>query len=251
MPVGTRWAGVLGGYTVAGGRTGRGVALAFSSSAFRFARSKDQNTCSDEDTKVPIPGIERPWLSEAEGFTLPNHDTVNHSHRKYLGMGRGMGRHAQVAPGFLLGGKSGVWGGWQFWPLSSYNHIAKLRPEHYYSRRLNDGIIMLELIAYCIPSWFSEVQLCLVAFNADLKEDDRDDLAEEADSVLHLELNGSNEIWMKALTLHKACPLIMTCVREVLFTCRQYHFMKVVMSLVFASKEFSAGVSLVKTNVDT
>ncbi|GJS92338.1 retrovirus-related pol polyprotein from transposon TNT 1-94 [Tanacetum coccineum] len=30
---------------------------------------------SAEDTKVSIPGIERPWLSEAEGLTLPNHDT--------------------------------------------------------------------------------------------------------------------------------------------------------------------------------
>ncbi|GJT82899.1 hypothetical protein Tco_1057241 [Tanacetum coccineum] len=32
--------------------------------------------CIDpDDTKVSIPGVERPWLSEAEGFTLPNHDT--------------------------------------------------------------------------------------------------------------------------------------------------------------------------------
>nr|GEY09327.1 retrovirus-related Pol polyprotein from transposon TNT 1-94 [Tanacetum cinerariifolium] len=29
----------------------------------------------DDDTKVTIPGVERPWLSEAEGFILPNHDT--------------------------------------------------------------------------------------------------------------------------------------------------------------------------------
>ncbi|GJS00271.1 hypothetical protein Tco_0316779 [Tanacetum coccineum] len=27
------------------------------------------------DTKVSIPGVERPWLSEAEGFILPNHET--------------------------------------------------------------------------------------------------------------------------------------------------------------------------------
>ncbi|GJV84000.1 retrovirus-related pol polyprotein from transposon TNT 1-94 [Tanacetum coccineum] len=27
------------------------------------------------DTKVSIPGVERPWLSEAEGFIFPNHDT--------------------------------------------------------------------------------------------------------------------------------------------------------------------------------
>ncbi|GJR52519.1 hypothetical protein Tco_1403040 [Tanacetum coccineum] len=30
---------------------------------------------SADDTKVIIPGVERPWLSEAEGFILPNHDT--------------------------------------------------------------------------------------------------------------------------------------------------------------------------------
>ncbi|GJX76629.1 hypothetical protein Tco_0323440, partial [Tanacetum coccineum] len=30
---------------------------------------------SVDDTKVTIPGVERPWLSEAEGFILPNHDT--------------------------------------------------------------------------------------------------------------------------------------------------------------------------------
>ncbi|GJT36615.1 hypothetical protein Tco_0927034 [Tanacetum coccineum] len=28
-----------------------------------------------DDTNVSIPNIERPWLSEAEGFNLPNHDT--------------------------------------------------------------------------------------------------------------------------------------------------------------------------------
>nr|GEX61957.1 hypothetical protein [Tanacetum cinerariifolium] len=28
-----------------------------------------------DDTKVSIPSVERPWLSEAEGFILPNHDT--------------------------------------------------------------------------------------------------------------------------------------------------------------------------------
>ncbi|GJS54809.1 hypothetical protein Tco_0628171 [Tanacetum coccineum] len=27
------------------------------------------------DTKVSIPGVERPWLSKVEGFILPNHDT--------------------------------------------------------------------------------------------------------------------------------------------------------------------------------
>nr|GEU89963.1 hypothetical protein [Tanacetum cinerariifolium] len=31
---------------------------------------------SINDTKVSIPRVERPWLSEAEGFILPNHDTV-------------------------------------------------------------------------------------------------------------------------------------------------------------------------------
>ncbi|GJT07769.1 retrovirus-related pol polyprotein from transposon TNT 1-94 [Tanacetum coccineum] len=30
---------------------------------------------SADDTNVSIPGVERPWLSEAEGFILPNHDT--------------------------------------------------------------------------------------------------------------------------------------------------------------------------------
>nr|GEW20740.1 retrovirus-related Pol polyprotein from transposon TNT 1-94 [Tanacetum cinerariifolium] len=29
---------------------------------------------SADDTKVTIPGVERPWLSKAEGFILPNHD---------------------------------------------------------------------------------------------------------------------------------------------------------------------------------
>ncbi|GJT26857.1 retrovirus-related pol polyprotein from transposon TNT 1-94 [Tanacetum coccineum] len=30
---------------------------------------------SANDTKVSIPGVERPWLSKAKGFILPNHDT--------------------------------------------------------------------------------------------------------------------------------------------------------------------------------
>nr|GEV58237.1 hypothetical protein [Tanacetum cinerariifolium] len=30
---------------------------------------------SDDDTKVSILGVERPWLSKAKGFILPNHDT--------------------------------------------------------------------------------------------------------------------------------------------------------------------------------
>ncbi|GKB08367.1 retrovirus-related pol polyprotein from transposon TNT 1-94 [Tanacetum coccineum] len=30
---------------------------------------------SADDTNVTIPSVERPWLSEAEGFILPNHDT--------------------------------------------------------------------------------------------------------------------------------------------------------------------------------
>nr|GEU46223.1 hypothetical protein [Tanacetum cinerariifolium] len=50
--------------------------------------------------------------------------------------------------------------------------------EHYCSRRLSDGIIMLELIACRILSWFSEVLLCLN------QEDDRNDLAEGAYSGL-------------------------------------------------------------------
>ncbi|GKB28528.1 hypothetical protein Tco_0867929, partial [Tanacetum coccineum] len=34
----------------------------------------------------------------------------NHSHRIYLEMGEGMGRHPLAVPGFCLGGKNGVWG---------------------------------------------------------------------------------------------------------------------------------------------
>ncbi|GJT09330.1 hypothetical protein Tco_0856372 [Tanacetum coccineum] len=45
------------------------------------------------------------------------------------------------------------------------------------SGRLKDGIIMLELVACSIPSWFSEIQLCLVAFNAEKMIDV--DLSEE------------------------------------------------------------------------
>nr|GFA21615.1 hypothetical protein CTI12_AA475510 [Tanacetum cinerariifolium] len=56
--------------------------------------------------------------------------------------------------------------------------------KHECSRKLNDGIIMLELVAYSIPSWFSEVQLCLKASTFQNQEDDRDDLAEGADSAL-------------------------------------------------------------------
>nr|GEZ77752.1 hypothetical protein [Tanacetum cinerariifolium] len=41
--------------------------------------------------------------------------------------------------------------------------------EHCCARRLNDGIIMLELEAFSNPSWFSEVHLCLVDFNVKLK----------------------------------------------------------------------------------
>ncbi|GJZ12244.1 hypothetical protein Tco_0547474 [Tanacetum coccineum] len=48
--------------------------------------------------------------------------------------------------------------------------------EDYCLRRLNDGIIVLELEAFSIPSWFSEVQLSL--------EDDQDDLAKGSDSGL-------------------------------------------------------------------
>ncbi|GKE81765.1 hypothetical protein Tco_1551765 [Tanacetum coccineum] len=34
---------------------------------------------SADDTKVSIPGVERPWLSQAKGFILPNHDTADES----------------------------------------------------------------------------------------------------------------------------------------------------------------------------
>nr|GEV89442.1 hypothetical protein [Tanacetum cinerariifolium] len=64
--------------------------------------------------------------------------------------------------------------------------------EHDYSRGLNDGIIMLELIACSIPSWLSENQ-----------EDDRDDLAEEANLGLQshwdegLEIFFSNRVFLE------------------------------------------------------
>ncbi|GJT33987.1 hypothetical protein Tco_0924406 [Tanacetum coccineum] len=35
----------------------------------------DDNVVVADDTKVSIPRVERPWLSEVEGFNLPNHDT--------------------------------------------------------------------------------------------------------------------------------------------------------------------------------
>ncbi|GJX09519.1 hypothetical protein Tco_0199378 [Tanacetum coccineum] len=44
-----------------------------SSSASASKASTVKNKAND--TKVSIPGVERPWLSEAEGFILPNHDT--------------------------------------------------------------------------------------------------------------------------------------------------------------------------------
>ncbi|GJY86358.1 hypothetical protein Tco_0500384 [Tanacetum coccineum] len=34
---------------------------------------------STDDTKVTIHGVEKPWLSEVEGFHLPNHDTADES----------------------------------------------------------------------------------------------------------------------------------------------------------------------------
>nr|GEV20003.1 uncharacterized mitochondrial protein AtMg00810-like [Tanacetum cinerariifolium] len=38
-----------------------------------------------DDTKVSIPGVERSWLSKAEGFILPNHDTgLQGKHAKWL-----------------------------------------------------------------------------------------------------------------------------------------------------------------------
>ncbi|GJV06251.1 hypothetical protein Tco_1343907 [Tanacetum coccineum] len=39
-----------------------------------MALAEDLNEKAD-DTKVSIPGVERPWLSKAEGFILPNHNT--------------------------------------------------------------------------------------------------------------------------------------------------------------------------------
>nr|GFB14325.1 hypothetical protein [Tanacetum cinerariifolium] len=53
---------------------------------FSSAKATDQTEChkyekghlqetTADDTKVSIPGVERPWLSEAEGFIFLNHDT--------------------------------------------------------------------------------------------------------------------------------------------------------------------------------
>ncbi|GJY07632.1 hypothetical protein Tco_0374686 [Tanacetum coccineum] len=41
--------------------------------------------------------------------------------------------------------------------------------EHNYTRRINDCIVMLVLEAFCIPSRYSEIQLFLVALNAELE----------------------------------------------------------------------------------
>nr|GEU87014.1 copia protein [Tanacetum cinerariifolium] len=40
-----------------------------------LAEENDAISKEADDSKVSIPGVERPWLSEAEGFILPNHDT--------------------------------------------------------------------------------------------------------------------------------------------------------------------------------
>ncbi|GJY91971.1 hypothetical protein Tco_0507753 [Tanacetum coccineum] len=50
------------------------------SQRFSSAKATNDTIChkcgrKGKDTKLSIPGVERPWLSEAEGFTLPNHDT--------------------------------------------------------------------------------------------------------------------------------------------------------------------------------
>ncbi|GKD57507.1 hypothetical protein Tco_1290894 [Tanacetum coccineum] len=45
-----------------------------SSNKFKAKRPSFVKSSAD-DTKVTIPGVERPWLSEVEGFILPNHDT--------------------------------------------------------------------------------------------------------------------------------------------------------------------------------
>ncbi|GKB63363.1 hypothetical protein Tco_0919549 [Tanacetum coccineum] len=53
-----------------------------------------------------------------------------------------MGRHPYSVPGFCLGGKDGVWGGWQLWPLISYN---KLRPVCNFNPCLLTLVIQLEI----------------------------------------------------------------------------------------------------------
>ncbi|GKC81249.1 retrovirus-related pol polyprotein from transposon TNT 1-94 [Tanacetum coccineum] len=40
-----------------------------------LAEKNDAISKEADDTNVSMPGVERPWLSEAEGFILPNHDT--------------------------------------------------------------------------------------------------------------------------------------------------------------------------------
>nr|GEV15169.1 zinc finger, CCHC-type [Tanacetum cinerariifolium] len=42
---------------------------------FSFGKKYLVIKSSADDTKVSIPGVERPWLFEDEGFILPNHDT--------------------------------------------------------------------------------------------------------------------------------------------------------------------------------
>ncbi|GJY38923.1 hypothetical protein Tco_0425287 [Tanacetum coccineum] len=43
--------------------------------SMRKAKRPCLGKSSADDTKVSIPGVERLWLSEVEGFILPNHDT--------------------------------------------------------------------------------------------------------------------------------------------------------------------------------
>nr|GEX70810.1 putative ribonuclease H-like domain-containing protein [Tanacetum cinerariifolium] len=51
--------------------------------------------------------------------------------------------------------------------------------EHNCMRRLNDGVVVLVLKAFCIPSRFSEIQLFLVALNADFRVDVVKDFKED------------------------------------------------------------------------
>ncbi|GJS47087.1 hypothetical protein Tco_0597208 [Tanacetum coccineum] len=131
--------------------------------------------------------------------------------------------------------------------------------EHYRSRRLNDGIIMLELVAFRIPSWFSEVQLFLN------QKDDQDDLAEGADLGLQShwdtgfdtdDTKNSEITWRTTKRQWSAdidSDLITFWIRLVYLISKhlvtllhlelQYQFMKVVMSPILASNEFLAGGS--------
>nr|GEU32853.1 hypothetical protein [Tanacetum cinerariifolium] len=105
--------------------------------------------------------------------------------------------------------------------------------EHYCARRLNDGIIMLELEAFSIPSQFSEVHLCLVAFNAEVEE------------LLSIEPPVRDTISGTYVIGNLICKHLVTLSHLEL----KYQFKKVVMSPVCTINEFSAGGTWLKANI--